>query len=63
MYVGFLLFATGLSVLADSWWGLAGVPLGLALVTWGAIVREERYLDHKFGEEYAAYRRRVRRWL
>ena len=27
------------------------------------IAREERYLSGAFPEEYAAYRRRVRRWL
>jgi protein-S-isoprenylcysteine O-methyltransferase Ste14 len=27
------------------------------------IPREERYLRAKFGDEYAAYTQRVRRWL
>jgi protein-S-isoprenylcysteine O-methyltransferase Ste14 len=27
------------------------------------IAREERYLDGLFGDEYSAYRRRVRRWI
>jgi len=38
------------------------VPL-LAVVHWGIIKREERYLEGKFGEPYRAYRSRVRRWL
>jgi protein-S-isoprenylcysteine O-methyltransferase Ste14 len=39
------------------------VPLGTALLFWGAIVPEEHYLSAKFGEEYDAYCTRVRRWI
>jgi protein-S-isoprenylcysteine O-methyltransferase Ste14 len=27
------------------------------------IGREERYLEHTFGEEYLAYKGKVRRWV
>jgi protein-S-isoprenylcysteine O-methyltransferase Ste14 len=33
------------------------------VMRYGVIVREERYLEQKFGEDYRAYCRRVRRWL
>jgi protein-S-isoprenylcysteine O-methyltransferase Ste14 len=28
-----------------------------------AILPEEEYLERKFGEQYLAYKKRVRRWL
>ena len=34
-----------------------------AVLQFGVIKREERYLEAKFGEVYTNYRRRVRRWL
>jgi protein-S-isoprenylcysteine O-methyltransferase Ste14 len=37
------------------------------LAAWGlqvlAILPEEAYLEHKFGQSYRSYKRRVRRWL
>jgi len=34
-----------------------------ALLQWGIVRREERYLSAKFGEVYRAYRNQVPRWL
>ncbi|HVM45875.1 MAG TPA: isoprenylcysteine carboxylmethyltransferase family protein, partial [Candidatus Thermoplasmatota archaeon] len=63
MYLGFALATLGLAILADSAWALLAAPAGLVLVDRLVVVREERYLERKFGEEYLAYKRRVRRWL
>lgn len=41
---------------------LAVVPFFL-VIHFGVVLREERYLDAKFPEAYADYRRSVRRWL
>jgi len=35
----------------------------LALMSYGVIGREERYMAQKFREEYLRYRASVRRWI
>jgi protein-S-isoprenylcysteine O-methyltransferase Ste14 len=63
LYLGLLAGAAGVALLAGSVWALVAVPLEWALLRWGAVVPEERYLAAKFGEAYAEYASRVPRWL
>jgi len=63
LYLGLIVLDVALAMLWPSSWALIGVPVGVGLLLWGAILPEERYLSTKFGAEYADYRRRVRRWL
>lgn len=63
MYLGFALAALGIANLGDSLWALLALPIGLVLIDRLVIVREERYLERKFGEGYLSYKRRVRRWI
>ena len=63
MYIGFALWTFGIAILADSIWMLGAVPIGLVLTNLLVVEREERYLERKFGEEYLAYKRKVRRWI
>jgi protein-S-isoprenylcysteine O-methyltransferase Ste14 len=63
MYIGFALWTLGIAVLVDSVWMLLAVPIGLVLIDRLVIMREERYLERKLGEEYLSYKRRVRRWI
>jgi protein-S-isoprenylcysteine O-methyltransferase Ste14 len=63
MYIGFALCTLGLAILIDSAWTLLAVPIGVVLIDRIVIVREERYLERKFGDEYLSYKRRVRRWI
>ncbi len=63
LYVGLIVLDVALALLWPSAWALMLVPGGMALLFWGAIAPEERYLSIKFGAEYDDYRRRVRRWL
>jgi protein-S-isoprenylcysteine O-methyltransferase Ste14 len=63
LYIGLIALDVALALLWPSAWALLLVPVGIALLFWGAIAPEERYLSAKFGAEYDAYRRKVRRWL
>jgi protein-S-isoprenylcysteine O-methyltransferase Ste14 len=63
LYVGLLVGSAGVGLVAGSGWALAALPVEWALLRWGAVVPEERYLAAKFGATYADYAGRVRRWL
>lgn len=63
LYVGLLVGSAGAALLLASLWALAALPLEWALLRWGAVQPEERYLAAKFGATYADYCARVRRWL
>ena len=52
----------GIAVLRTSLWAIL-LPLAISVIQREVIEREERYLERAFGEEYLAYKRRVRRWV
>ena len=62
-YLGMALGYAGIALLAGAPWALLPLPAVLALVDRGVIVREERYLRRHFGDQYARYERRARRWI
>lgn len=63
MYVSLAFYYAGLSVLLGLTWALALLPFAIAVIHFGSAVPEERYLLERFGDEYRAYRARVRPWL
>ncbi|MBZ5740920.1 methyltransferase family protein [Nocardioides mangrovi] len=63
LYVGLLALYLAIALLVPSFWALVLFPVAVALVLWGAILPEERFLHERFGAPYDDYRRRVRRWL
>ena len=63
MYLALCLLQIALGFFLNDWIALLFViPLFFNL-HFGVILREERYLEAKFGEEYLALKRSVRRWL
>jgi protein-S-isoprenylcysteine O-methyltransferase Ste14 len=63
LYVGMTLVYSGITALFNAFPAAILFPLALAVMRGGVIEREERYLEGKFGDEYLAYKARVRRWL
>ena len=63
MYLAFTLIYAGIALSVNAIWPLALLPFLLGIMHYGVIRREERYLETRFGEEYRAYRSRVRRWI
>jgi|SRR5215204_4561644 len=62
-YVGMALVYVAIAVLSQALWVLVPLPVVLLIIDRGVIAREERYLEHKFGQEYLDYKGRVRRWI
>ena len=62
-YVSLTMLYLGIAIAADSVWVLAGLIPTLVVMYYGVILREEQYLEDKFGEPYLQYKRSVRRWL
>lgn len=63
LYVSLLAMFAGIGVLTASLAFLAVlVPFALVL-HFGVVLREERYLETKFGDAYLGYKSRVRRWI
>ncbi len=63
MYVGMTLIYIGLAIALHSIIALLlMIVVGIVMQT-QVVAREERYLESRFGDDYRAYKRQVRRWL
>jgi len=63
LYVGIQSLYLGLSLLLGTWWGLVLLPPAFLILHYGVVLREEAYLERKFGQAYLSYKGKVRRWL
>ncbi|WDE07100.1 isoprenylcysteine carboxylmethyltransferase family protein [Thalassomonas viridans] len=63
IYSSFCLITVGLGLFYNSVWVLISFLPSAWVVYLLAIKKEEAYLERKFGEQYLAYKKRVRRWL
>ena len=63
IYLSMILLQIGVGAWTTSLWFFVLAAISVGLLTWGVILREERYLEQKFSNEYLSYRSRVRRWI
>src|SRR5215211_4424978 len=62
-YLALALIYAGIASLRNSLWAILLLPLVVMVIQREVIGREERYLERAFGEEYLAYKGKVRRWV
>jgi protein-S-isoprenylcysteine O-methyltransferase Ste14 len=62
MYAGLLLVVGGIGIAFASDWTLAMVVPVALILHHGVVLREERYLEARFGDSYRRYKDRVSRW-
>ena len=63
IYLAFTLLHLGIAVWVNSGWLVGTLVVSLIVMSFGVIVREERYLERRFRDAYTSYRAAVRRWL
>jgi protein-S-isoprenylcysteine O-methyltransferase Ste14 len=63
MYLGLVCIYAGLALWFEAFWALILLPVVMVLIRQYVIIREEQYLERKFGDEYLRYKARVRRWI
>jgi protein-S-isoprenylcysteine O-methyltransferase Ste14 len=60
-YLSLVMIYAGIAALKNSLWAILFLPLVVYVIGREVIGREEQYLERTFGEEYLAYKVRVRR--
>ena len=63
LYVGVMSLFLGIGLLFDTWWGILVLIPAFLILHFGVVLREEAYLERKFGEPYRTYKAGVRRYL
>ncbi len=58
---GLILFGVA-EITTNIWFVIGALVFGL-LITWFAILPEERHLERRFGQAYLDYKAKTRRWL
>lgn len=63
LYLGLIGLLLGIGLMFDSWWAVVALIATFPILHYGVVLREEAYLERKFGEPYRSYKASVRRYL
>jgi protein-S-isoprenylcysteine O-methyltransferase Ste14 len=63
IYLGLTLLYLGIALWLNAFWVVVMVLPLLLMIQSYVIIREEGYLERRFGKKYLQYKGRVRRWL
>lgn len=63
MYLGMLLALAGAAILLNGVWPWLVLAAFLLVIRLHFVRHEETLMERTFGEQYVAYKRRVRRWI
>jgi protein-S-isoprenylcysteine O-methyltransferase Ste14 len=63
IYLADAMILLGAAELTKNAWLVAAAAVFAALVTWLAILPEERHLERRFGKDYLDYKQKSRRWI
>jgi protein-S-isoprenylcysteine O-methyltransferase Ste14 len=63
IYIAHVLIMFGVAELTGNIWFVILALAHAVLVTWLAILPEERHLEARFGDDYRAYKAKTRRWI
>ncbi len=63
LYFSLVVLYCGIAIYQNSLWSLFFSPLLIVMLKYFVIVREESYLESKFGDDYLQYKENVRRWI
>ncbi|WP_333795394.1 methyltransferase family protein [Hyphomicrobium sp.] len=63
IYIAHVLMLLGVAELTHNVWFVAAALAYVPLVTWLAVLPEERHLEARFGDTWREYKARTRRWV
>ena len=63
MYLGMVLLLIGFAVVLGTLGAFLPIPIFVLIIQEWFIKGEERFLEEIFGEQYVAFKKRVRRWI